>query len=57
MFESFKENVNESLNETQENAIKQVEALKEKMKNIDIHQNTMKQVKETSKTVQDLKWK
>ena len=56
MIEVFKEDINNSLKEIQENTIKQVEALKEEtnifLKNTG---NKIKQVKKLNKRFQDLK--
>ena len=59
IIESFKEGINISLKEIQENTGKQVEDLKEETnKSVkEIQENTIKQVKELNKAVQDLKWK
>ena len=57
MTEAFKEDINNSLKEIQENTGKQIESLKEKrnksLKNM--QENTIKQVKQLNKTIQDLK--
>jgi transposase-like protein len=57
MIEDFKEDINNSLKETQMNTGKKVEALKEEPHKPlkDIEENTNKQVKSLNKTVQDLK--
>ena len=57
MIEDLKEDINNSLKDTQQNIGKQVEALKEKTHKSfqEIQENTIKQVKELNKTVQDLK--
>ena len=55
MIEAFKEEINKSLKEIQENTVKQVEAFKEKMNKYNgIQENAIKWVKEMNKTVQDL---
>ena len=48
IIESFKENINNSLKEIQENTVRQVEALKEETNKFlkEIQENTIKQVKE-----------
>jgi uncharacterized protein YllA (UPF0747 family) len=59
MTEAFKEDINNSLKEIQENTGKQVDALKEETNKSfkDIQENTIKQMKELNKMVQDLKIK
>ena len=59
IIEAFKEDINNSLKEIQENTGKQVEAFQEKKKKSlkEIQENTIKQVKELNKTDQDLIWK
>ena len=59
MIEDFKEDINNSLKEIQENTGKQVEALKEETQKSfkKWQENTIKQAKEMDKTIQDLKWK
>ena len=51
MIQYFKNNINNSLVETQEITGKEVKSLKE------LQENTTKQVKELNKIIQDLKWK
>jgi hypothetical protein len=57
MIEDFKNNINNSLKEIQENTSKQVEALKEETQKSpkELQKNTTKQVKELNKTIWDLK--
>ena len=57
MIEKFKEDINNSLKEIQENTGKQVDALKEETQKSlkGLQENTTKQVKELDKTIQDLK--
>jgi gas vesicle protein len=56
IIESFKEDINNSLKEIQENTGKQLEALKEETKPLkEIQGKKIKQVKELYKVVQDLK--
>jgi E3 ubiquitin-protein ligase DOA10 len=57
MTEDFKKDINNSLKEIQENTGKQLETLKEETQKSlkDLQENTIKHVKETNKTIQDLK--
>ena len=57
MIEDFKKDINNSLKEIQENTGKQLETLKEETQKSlkDLQENTIKHVKETNKTIQDLK--
>ena len=57
LIEDFKRNINNSLNEIQENAGKQVEALKEETQKYlyNLQDNTTKHVTELNKAIQDLK--
>jgi DNA repair ATPase RecN len=57
MIEDFKEDINHSLKEIQENTGKQLEALKEETQKSlkELQENTTKEVKELNKTIQDLK--
>ena len=60
MMETFKENMNISFKEIQENTFKQVEALKRKRVNIKKYRNSqtvnvIKNMKNMNKTLQDLK--
>jgi predicted nucleic acid-binding Zn-ribbon protein len=56
MIEDFKEYINNSLKEIQENTGKQVEAFKEEIQKSlkELQKNTTKQAKEMNKTIQDL---
>ena len=56
MIEGFKNNINNSLKETQENTGKKVEGFKKQTQKSlkEIHENTTKQVKELNKIIQHL---
>jgi hypothetical protein len=54
IIESFKEDINNLLKEIRKNTDKQVETLKEET-NTSLKENTIKQVKELNKVIQDLK--
>ena len=58
MIEDFKEDINKSLKEIRENRDEHVDALKKKTHKKcfqEVQENTVKQVKDLNKTVQDLK--
>jgi hypothetical protein len=59
VIEDFKEVINNSLKEIQENTGKQLKALKEETQKSlkELQENTIKQVKEMNKIIQDLKLK
>jgi chromosome segregation ATPase len=57
LVDNFKEDINNSLKEIQENTAKQVEALKEETQSSlkELQENTTEQVMKWNKTIQDLK--
>ena len=57
LVEDFKEGINNSLKEIQENTAKQVEDFKEETQKFlkELRENTTKQAMELNKTIQDLK--